>query len=72
MPLDHYTTMKFNKPCPTCRNAGLGIVVLVVRENHDTHKHFLGCPRWPACKYTEPMPEEVRMEERGAARLPGF
>lgn len=64
--------MKINKPCPKCRDAGLGVVVLVPRGNHATGEKFLGCPFWPKCTYTEPVPEEVRMEERGAPRLPGF
>ena len=44
------------KPCPDCGRP------LVERTNRATGTPFLGCPRWPECKHTEPLPEALRRE----------
>nr|MBN1228835.1 topoisomerase DNA-binding C4 zinc finger domain-containing protein [Anaerolineae bacterium] len=56
------------KACPLCGPASR----LVIRENRETGNQFLGCPHWPDCNYTEPIPEEIRMIAAGASKLPGF
>ena len=43
---------------------------LVVRTNRDTGQRFLACPKYPECKYTEPLPEDINMRELGAQELP--
>lgn len=45
---------------------------LIIRQNRKRKNHFLGCENWPECAYTEPLPEDVKMEAMGAQRLPGF
>jgi len=61
-----------SRTCPICREEGRGSVKLIVRTNRDNGTQFLGCPNWPACTHSEPIPEHVKMEAAGAARLPGF
>lgn len=61
-----------NRTCPRCKDEGRGNVKLIVRTNRDNGNQFLGCPNWPECSYTKPIPEDVKMEAAGAARLPGF
>ncbi len=56
------------KACPLCGPTNR----LVIRENQATGVQFLGCPNWPDCNYSEPIPEEIRMINAGATRLPGF
>ena len=34
---------------------------LVVRRNRATDTQFLGCPLWPACNYTTPIPADILM-----------
>jgi ssDNA-binding Zn-finger/Zn-ribbon topoisomerase 1 len=58
--------------CPQCKDAGRGAVKLIVRTNRDNERQFLGCPNWPDCEHTEPIPEALLLEAAGAARLPGF
>jgi ssDNA-binding Zn-finger/Zn-ribbon topoisomerase 1 len=58
--------------CPACKRAGRGAVKLVVRTNRQNKTQFLGCPNWPDCEHTEPIPEALLLEAAGAARLPGF
>ena len=47
------------KPCPDCGRP------LVERTNRATGTSFLGCPRWPECKHTEPLPEALRLRRAG-------
>lgn len=56
------------KTCPACRPT----VRLVVRTNGETGEQFLGCAKYPECKYTEPLTEDIKMQLMGASRLPGF
>ena len=57
-----------SKCCPEC---GTGSK-LVVRTNSKDGSQFLGCPNYPECKHTEPIPQDIRMIQAGAQRLPGF
>jgi ssDNA-binding Zn-finger/Zn-ribbon topoisomerase 1 len=70
------TTLKKGKRteiyCPECKEEGRGAYELVVRVNRENGSQFLGCPNWPVCNYTRPIPESIRMEVMGAQRLPGF
>ena len=59
---------KVSRDCPKC---GTGSK-LMVRTNRANGSQFLGCPNWPTCNYTEPIPESVMMELAGAQRMPGF
>lgn len=43
--------------CPDCGPATL----LVVRTNSKTKNQFLGCSNYPDCRYTQPLPESVKM-----------
>ena len=54
------------KACPECG------APLVVRVNRTTDERFLGCTRYPDCRYTCPLPEHVKMQLAGASMLPGF
>lgn len=51
--------------CPEC-----GSPVLVVRTNSKNGGQFLGCPRWPECKHSEPIPESWKMRAQGQPELP--
>lgn len=51
--------------CPRCGAATL----LVVRTNRQQGNQFLGCPNWPKCGHTQPIPEHIRMEAAGQPRL---
>jgi ssDNA-binding Zn-finger/Zn-ribbon topoisomerase 1 len=53
------------KSCPSCGPA----VSLIVRTNHETGSQFLGCPNYPDCRHTEPIPESVRMTLHGQPTL---
>lgn len=61
-------TETITKACPGCGPT----VRLVIRINRQTGHEFLGCPRWPGCGYTEPLPESIRLRRAGARELPGF
>lgn len=50
--------------CPDC-----GSPILVVRTNNQNGGQFLGCPKWPECKHTQPIPEEWKMRAQGAREL---
>lgn len=56
-------------PCPTCADNGRGSVMLIVRVNRKTGTEFLGCPEWPECTYTQPIPESVLMRLAGQPTL---
>lgn len=47
------------KNCPKCGQP------LVERVNGETGETFLGCSQFPTCKYTELLPESVRMRRAG-------
>lgn len=47
------------KPCKRCG------ATLVIRVNRATDEEFLGCPRWPECQYTEPLPEAIKLRRQG-------
>jgi len=54
------------RTCPVCGSR------LIVRTQRTTGHQFLGCPKWPECSHTEPIPEAVIMKAAGAQTLPGF
>lgn len=58
--------------CPECQASGHGQHQLVTRTNRHSRHEFLGCPRFPECVYTQPLPEWILMERAGAERLPGW
>ena len=47
------------KPCPACGQP------LRIKINRATGDEFLGCSTWPACTYTEPLPEAIRLRRQG-------
>jgi ssDNA-binding Zn-finger/Zn-ribbon topoisomerase 1 len=53
------------KACPRCGAAHR----LIIRTNTRDSSQFLGCPNYPTCRYTEPLPEDIRMELLGQRRL---
>lgn len=54
--------------CPVCSPPPK----LIVKTNRKNGNQFLGCPNWPNCTHTEPIPESLRMKAAGAPTLPGF
>lgn len=56
--------------CPQCEE-GLRpkVVNLIVRTNGSTGKRFIGCPNWPDCKHTQPLPQAIIMRLRGQPTL---
>lgn len=54
--------------CPGCGPT----VKLIVKTNRLNRTQFLGCPEWPECQHTQPIPESVQMAYIGAPTLPGF
>jgi ssDNA-binding Zn-finger/Zn-ribbon topoisomerase 1 len=57
-----------SRDCPECGSGSK----LIVRTNSKDGSQFLGCPNYPGCRYTEPIPQDIRMILAGAQRLPGF
>ena len=51
--------------CPNCGPS----VKLIVKTNRHNHNQFLGCPNWPECNYTNPIPEDWKMRALGQAEL---
>lgn len=51
--------------CPSCAP----LRKLIVKTNRHTDSQFLGCPNWPECNYTRPIPESIRMEQAGQPKL---
>jgi ssDNA-binding Zn-finger/Zn-ribbon topoisomerase 1 len=49
--------------CPDCRRK------LIVKTNHLNEGQFLGCPNYPECRYTQPIPEAWRMRLAGQQEL---
>jgi ssDNA-binding Zn-finger/Zn-ribbon topoisomerase 1 len=54
--------------CPKC----MPRVALVVRTNRLTKVQFLGCPNWPDCGESAPIPESWRMRAMGQQELDLF
>lgn len=63
------TPPKLEIPCPECRDNGRGIVHLVIRVNRKSGHDFLGCPQWPECSHTQPVPEYLKMIQAGQPTL---
>ena len=51
--------------CPNCS----ADTKLIVKRNRKSGELFLGCPNWPSCKHTLPIPEHIKMEEAGQPKL---
>ncbi len=51
------------KACPKCGKP------LEIRKNRETGHEFLGCTMWrpdsEGCKYTEPLPEAIKLRRQG-------
>lgn len=58
-------TPAIQKACPKC---GVN-TLLVERVNRKTGESFLGCSRYPTCRYTEPLPEALRLKRSGQQEL---
>jgi ssDNA-binding Zn-finger/Zn-ribbon topoisomerase 1 len=54
-----------NRGCPDCGPN----TKLIVRTNRVNGSQFLGCPNWPGCKYSAPIPESLLMELAGVQPL---
>jgi len=52
-------------PCPVCNP----ITKLIVKTNRHNENQFLGCPNWPDCTYTRPIPEAWKMRAEGQPSL---
>lgn len=52
-------------PCPHC----VPVVNLRVKTNRANGNQFLGCPNWPECEYTRPIPEAWKMRAAGQVGL---
>ena len=56
-----------NKPVNVyCRECGCE---MVMRQNRLDRDFFLGCHRFPACTWTEPLPESLLMQAAGQQEL---
>lgn len=51
------------KACPRCR------ALLTIKRNSETGEEFLGCSSFPNCRYTEPLPEAIRLRRQGQRGL---
>jgi ssDNA-binding Zn-finger/Zn-ribbon topoisomerase 1 len=51
------------KTCPRCGQP------LQIKRNRETQEEFLGCSTFPACRYTEPLPEAIRLRRQGQPGL---
>lgn len=51
--------------CPDCS----ADTKMVIRRNKKNGTLFLGCPNWPECQHTAPIPEYIKMEAAGQPRL---
>lgn len=45
---------------------------LVIRTNRNTNTDFMGCERYPVCRFTMPLAADIEMRRAGAEALPGF
>jgi ssDNA-binding Zn-finger/Zn-ribbon topoisomerase 1 len=57
--------MEVNRSCPNCGPN----TKLRVMTNRANGGQFLGCPNYPACTYSSPIPEQLRMELEGQPTL---
>jgi ssDNA-binding Zn-finger/Zn-ribbon topoisomerase 1 len=64
--LQAYVGRKLAYSCWVCSSQ------MVIRQDKETGKLFLGCNRWPDCKHTEEIPESIWMELINHDRLPGL
>ena len=55
-----------------CPRTNHPAVKLQVKTNSKTGYQFLGCPLYPACKFTSDIPESIRMDFEGHPKLPGM
>jgi ssDNA-binding Zn-finger/Zn-ribbon topoisomerase 1 len=56
--------------CPECENQVIPkMVKLIVRTNSITEEQFLGCPNYPGCRHTQPLPQSVQMKLLGHPTL---
>ena len=54
---------------PDCKKQGRGAVKLIVRTVHQSQHQFLGCPNWPDCNHTRPIPESMKLRASGQNEL---
>jgi len=59
-------TPRLTQPCAVCG------ADLVVRWNRHTGTPFVGCTRYPDCRYTTQVPLDVLLRATGAPELPLF
>jgi ssDNA-binding Zn-finger/Zn-ribbon topoisomerase 1 len=57
-----------SRTCPKCGPD----VRLEVRTSLVDGRKYLGCERFPECRYMTSYPEDLRMRDSGAPRLPIF
>ena len=50
--------------CPWCK-----IGKKVIRQNRETREFFTSCTRWPECKFSENLPEDMRLRALGQKGL---
>ena len=53
-----------NEKCPRCGAA--------LNPWYRDGRWLNRCSHWPKCRYCDDLPEHIRLERLGAARLPGF
>lgn len=51
------------KACPKCHQP------LEIKRNRESGEEFLGCSMYPVCRYTEPLPEAIRLRRQGQPTL---
>lgn len=51
------------KACPCCGQT------LTIRRNRESGEEFFGCSGYPACTYTEPLPEAIKLRRIGQRDL---
>lgn len=47
------------KHCARCHQP------LTIKVNRETQEEFFGCSAWPACTYTEPLSEAIKLRRQG-------
>ena len=52
-------------PCPMCKDG----TTVIVKTNKINGNQFLGCPKYPECDYTRPIPEAWKMRAQGQEEL---
>lgn len=51
------------KACPRCGQP------LTIRRNRESSEEFFGCAGYPACTYTEPLSEAIKLRRAGQRDL---